>query len=65
MRTFGRVRIQFTMRLRHLRLNSPKVVPGCVRTHPPNNPVGQHIDLLAIRPAHTTCNTVLYIGQAK
>jgi hypothetical protein len=29
-----------------------------VRAHPPTNPVGQQIDLLAIGPAYTTCNTV-------
>jgi hypothetical protein len=31
---------------------------GTVPTHPPTDPVGQPIDLLAIRPAYTTCNTV-------
>jgi hypothetical protein len=29
-----------------------------VRAHPPTDPVGQQIDLLAIGPAYTTCNTV-------
>ena len=28
-----------------------------------NNPVGQHIDLLAIRPAYATCNTVCILGR--
>ena len=31
---------------------------GTVPTDPSTNPVDQPIDLLAIRPAHTTCNTV-------
>src|SRR6201993_2453932 len=31
---------------------------GSVPTDPSTNPVDQPIDLLAIRPAHTTCNTV-------
>jgi len=31
---------------------------GHVPTNPSTNPVDQPIDLLAIRPAHTTCNTV-------
>jgi hypothetical protein len=29
-----------------------------VRAHPPTDPVGQQIDLLAIGLAYTTCNTV-------
>src|SRR5271155_2264884 len=33
--------------------------------HPPTFPVKQPIDLLAIRPAYTTCNTVCILARPK
>src|SRR6266516_2905522 len=40
---------------RKLEVSARKLSLATVRAHPPTDPVGQQIDLLAIRPACTTC----------
>jgi hypothetical protein len=45
-------------KLEVIALHGHRLVNGAVPTGPSTNPVDQPIDLLAIRPAHTTSNTV-------